>query len=280
MDPKPPTATTELLAAGKALAANPVHASGREPVVILPEGYKAEPLPHATETPLLSFIQQRVTLKDAPSFTAYVKRFQGTHSAIFAKPGDAKGAGANFTAVLDYHEGGKGEDHKPARVAHVVQYPCPLSLEWQTWAGVDAKALKQNEFIDFIERNAPDVVTPASASLMELALNFEAKIDVEFQSKVARVTGGRQIMFKENIEAGGGSGAIKVPERLTINIPVFEGGPSFSLDARLEWNPRDGKLSVLIVLQRPHAVIREALKALRDEIKEATGIEPYTGELG
>ncbi len=274
------TSTAELLAAGRALGQQPIECDNREPHIIVPDGYTAIPLPHETEDPLPSFISQRVTMQDAPSFIAYLKRFGGTHTAIFAQSGDSKGAGALFHAIIDYHEGGKGVEQKAARGEHVAIYPCPLSLEWLAWANISGKALKQTEFIDFIERNAPDVVNPSSASLMELALNFEAKIDVEFQSKMTRVTGGRQILFKENIEAGGGAGKITVPEALMISVPVFEGGKSWQVNARLEWNPRDGRLVVSIHLQRSHDAIRAALADIRDEIKEATGIEPYTGKIG
>lgn len=272
------TGVQELLNAGKALG-QAITVNGRDPVILVPEGYKLGTLPAKTLPPLPDHIRQKVNLVDAASFVRYVNRFKTPHTQIFAALPNAEGKGAGFTASLDYHEAGtNSEQLKASRTAHVAEYECPLSKEWLTWNGVSGKAQKQGDFVLFIERNAPDVVTPSSAELMELALNFDAKIDVQFQSKVDRVSGGRQLVYKENVESGGGTGAIKVPEILKIRVPVFEDGKTFDLNVRLEWRPQGGELKVTMIVQRPEDAVRAALKELREFIAAETKVEPLSGK--
>ncbi len=275
--PVPPSGVAELLAAGKGLAANPITATGREPTVLVPQGFELKTLPVAELPPLPDHIRQTVTLHDAESFTAYVKRYQTPLTLLFATlPVEGKGAG--FTAIFDYHQGGKGAEQAARRCAHVAHYPCPLALEWRTWTCIDGAALTQGDFIDFVDANARDILAPDSASLLELAMNFESKTDVQFSSKVDRVTGGRQLAFKETVDASGSGGAIKVPDAMKLRLPVFEGGASFDLEARLEWAPRDGRLKVTVHLRRPEVVLRAALDVLRTEIGDQTGLTALNGK--
>lgn len=276
---------TELLNAGKALGAPIVNIAGIRPVVVVPEGYKLEPLPFAERAPLPDHVRQAVTLDDAESFVAYLKQWKRTETAVFVRlpvvGGDvAQAKSAQFRAIFDYHTRGDVSDaqvHAAARCAHTAIYPCPLSVEWQTWAAVSGKPQKQTEFIDFIEANGPDIVSPPGASLMELAINFSSKTDVMFQSKVDRLTGGCMLGFKEDVQAGGNGGQIKVPDAMSLRLPVFEGGKPFEIDARLQWLPRDGKLSIYIHLRRPVDVLRKAMADLRLEIETAAEIKVLTG---
>lgn len=276
------TQTKELLAAGSALS-DPKEHEGYAPYVIVPDGYKVEPLTRESFTPLPDHIRQRVRLDDAASFIAYVKAFKLHLTRIFgaavnlAKLAPGCAGGARFTALLDYHEGGK--DQKAQRVQHVAEYPVPLSLEFSAWLAQNGKAQQQLDFVSFIEANGIDVVNPDSASLMELALNFEAKANVQFQTKIDRTTGGKVLNYSEQIEAGAPAvGQIKVPDGLSISVPVFEGGKKYSLSARLEFRPSGGRLTIAYHLQRPHEALRAAMKDLREEIAGALEIEILTGE--
>lgn len=274
-------AIKELLAAGKAIGATVP--PGFAPVAIVPEGYTVEPLSLAAETPLPSHIIQRVTLQDVASFTAYVKRHADAATLIFsdAKVNPNGSVNASFEAIFDYHhaqkEGMCGANH----CGHRARYACVPSAEWTAWTGISGRALKQSEFIDFVEQNVPDIVSPASATVMELATKFEATTSVEFSSKKDRMTGGVQLTYKETVDAGAPTtgGKIQCFDRLKLQMPVFEGGEMFDLEARVEWRPADGKLTVLIVLQRPHEVVREALDSIRLDIEANTGFTPLAGSI-
>lgn len=278
--PAEPSTIKDLLAAGKALGA-PFEAitTGREPYRIVPDGYRAEPIPHASLAPLPDHIRQRVTLEDVDSFATYVKRYQDARTVVFVHRSD-KGA-AEFEAVFDYHSAAKegGPDStRVQRCAHRAVYPCPFSVEWNAWRSIDGKQMAQEPFIDFLDANAADITTPSAADVKELALNFSAKSEVTFQSAISRTVKGVTLAYQENVQAGGGkNGSIQVPDALKLTLPIFEGGAPFVVPARLAWDPRGGTLKISVHLQLVDRITRQAIAALSDDIKAATGITPLAG---
>lgn len=278
------TSIKTLLDAGKALGSPQFPDRGLAPYAIVPPGYEMKVISRADLPPLDDHIRQNVRLDDAESFILYVKAFRTATTRILAASIDiakvtaSSAGGAKFTALLDYHEGGK--EQKASRCAHVASYPVPLSLEFRVWLASNGKALSQTDFVEFIEANAADVVSPDSASLMEMALNFEAETNVNFQSKIDRVSGGRSLTFQETVDAGAPSvGRMKVPETLALRIPVFEGGKSYELKARLEYRASNGRLAVAYHLHRPHDAFRLAIKDLREEIATGLELEILTGDV-
>jgi len=269
-----------LLAAGKALGEVVEPSRPYRPYAIIPEGYRMETLEFEALPPLPDHIHQRVYLKTEESFVSYVKKFR-THTTMVFGVGASSNvksgeSGASFTAYLDYHEGGR--DQKPSRVNHMASFEVGFSSEFRAWAAYDVVALAQGDFINFIEQNSRDVVSPDSATLMEVIINFESHTSVQFRSKVDRVTGGRSLTFEEKIEAGSPSvGKIKVPDALKIKIPVFEGGREYEFNARMEYRPRDGQLRVVYHLHRPFEVVTKALEDMKSEIEGALETEILIG---
>lgn len=277
----------ELLSAGKALGNAIIPPNPYQPYAIIPEGYLLEPLTFADLHPLPDHIVQNVRLDDAESFILYVKAFSTHTVRIFATAvdltdgvsEDSDGSLA-FTAFLRYHEGGNEE--KASRNAHRAFYPVPLSAEFKTWLKTNEAPFNQGDFINFIENSAPDIVSPDSATLMEMAMNFESKANVTFQSRIDRTSGGRQLTFQEQVEHGHSTpsgGQMKVPDSLAIRIPVFEGGKKYDLRARLEYRVSSGRLSIAYILQRPHETFRTAVKDTREEIATQLDAQILTGEV-
>lgn len=281
-------AIKELIQHGAALSAVR-EAGGRHPFAIVPDGFKLEYLKQkeADELPpLLDHIRQSVTLQTPESFVAYVKLFRKGNTRIFATPLDLNAlekfdaAAARFTALLDFHESGAAS--APKRNAHVATYPLPLSIELKTWLKKNSEPQGQDAFIKFIEENQIDIIEPTAASLMELVLNFESKSSVVFTSKSNRVSGGRELVFNEKVDIGqGAEGTLKVPEMITLKLPIFEADREYEMKARLEYRPSGGKLNITYHLQRPQKVLREAFKDVHATIECAEtgiGIEILTGE--
>jgi uncharacterized protein YfdQ (DUF2303 family) len=275
-----PTPAQELLDAGKALGA-PIRLDGYAPCLIVPEHYKLVPLEPAKPLPVLDYIKSAVELTDVESFIAYVKRYQTAETVIFATL-PLNGAPPSFTAVFDYHAAkADGAEQQARRVAHKATYPCPFSVEWLAWTERNGKPQPQMDFVNFIEANAIDVVAPDSATMMEMVMNFEARTEVVFTSKVDRTMGAKVLLFNEKIDANsnGPLSSMKVPEFLELRLPVFEGGEAFPIRARMEYRPRDGALKIAYHLLRPVDVLREALASLDADIEAATGIAPMSGRL-
>jgi len=267
------SSTHELLAAGKALGA-PIQLAGVPPYLIVPAGWQIHPLPAVA---LPDYIQQRVALSDAESFIAYVNQYKTPATVLFCEKKDAAAGGvaAVFTAVFDYHDPITGAN----RCRHVATYGTPYSDEWKAWKAVDGKAMGQEAFINFIEANAPDVVDPDSASLMEFTTNFETKTDVTFASRIDRVTGGVCIGFKEDISGATKDGVLRnIPARLGLSVPVFANAVVNNVKARLEWKPSGGKLSVTVHLVRSNLVLAEALEEVMREIAAGCSLRILSGK--
>lgn len=278
------TNAQELLNAGKALGQAIVPGAPWQPYAVIPVGYNLQPLVRAAVEPLPEFITQSVRLYDSESFIAYVKQFKTPTTRVFASNANlndiAKGSngGASFAAFIDYHEGGTAQ--QAGRVKHSAVYPLPLSLEFRTWLAGSGVKLKQEDFIKLVEANSPDIITPDSASLMELVLNFESTTTASFQSKINRVSGGRTLHFQEEVTQGAPTiGKMTVPEFLELSMPIFEGGSLFGLRARMEYKSSNGGLAITYYLQRPHEVFRSALLTMREEIAHALEVQVLTGSL-
>lgn len=256
------------------------HVGGCDPYAVVPKNYKLEYLRPETDVPLPDYIKQTVQIAELDSFARYVKRYQSVTTQIF---GVLTEQDATFTAIFDYHRASKdGATATPAnRTAHRAIYRCPASHAWKQWRNNNTRAMKQEEFAKFIDDNAPDIIEPDSATLMELLLNFESKTDVQFATKLVRQSGARVLEYTETIDATGttSSGKMKVPETFKLGFPIFQGGKSFVLDAKLYFRAGGGKLAISYELRRPHEVVESAIRDMITDIMTATGIEPVIGEV-
>lgn len=272
------TNAAELLAAGKAIAANIINSGGHStnPAVIVPEGHRVEYLDPLQPAPLKDFIEANVTLYDADSFIAYVKEYRTATTLIFAAPVDKSGTSAGLTAHLEYHD---GKAPRPRRNSHTARYPLPLSVELLAWLSINERAQGQVAFARFLDDHVQDVIRPESALLIELGESLNMKREVEFQSTIKRSTGGRTLIHKENVEAKISAGTVQVPQVLTLLLPVFEGGDSVEIDARIDLDVREGKPFITIQLVRLHVILREALAKVCQRVADETAIDVLSGKL-
>jgi uncharacterized protein YfdQ (DUF2303 family) len=251
---------------GAALAA-PVDAHGGTPYVALPEGYSVHDLERLLPEPARH--RGNVALGDCESFVAYVKRNATAETAIYGSlnpPG--------FQAVFNDHAPGL-----PGWRDHTAAYSCPLSVEWKTWAAVDGSARNQADFATFIEDNAPDLVSPPAADMLEIARTLEAKKKVNFASAVRLDNGQVDFTFEEQIEGTAAKGKLQIPQTFTIGIPVLEGGPRYAVTARLRYRIGDkGALTLWYDLERPHKTMEAAAKEVWAAIKDGTGLPMFNGK--
>jgi len=227
--------------------------------------------------PLPDHIRQIVTITDLESFIAYVKQFKTHTSQIFASADDA---GAAFEAVLDYHEG--GQDGKPLRAKHRIDFDPPYSSEFKAWLNINGNPLTQEQFLDHLRRWGDTITSQSDADLIELASSLDFTVAGEFSSHVERVKGGRKLLFNERVE---GSAQLKgktvtVPEGLVMKMPVFVGGREYQINADLLYRQQGGSLRIIVELRRQHLIVREAVKDIVEDVEAGTGIVPFLGRLG
>ncbi len=244
-------------------------APGSGVFTVVPKGYELASLEGFLARPL--HVRQIVDLDDAESFIEYVKEYRlDERTRIFFDQEEAE-----FVAVLDYH--GNGE--APEWCAHRAMFKAQQSVEFTTWMAQNKRQMQQVEFARFLEENLPDVVEPAGAVLLEIALTFEAKKDVEFASGVRLQNGQIQLTYNEVVRGTAQKGTLEVPEQFVLGIPIHTGGPSYRIPVRLRWRLHEGKATFWYELVRPHRFVEAALKEIRERIAAETALKVLAGSL-
>ncbi len=215
-------------------------------------------------------IEQAVGVRDAASFLAYHALYSDDNSRAFANRDNS-----SVHCVLDYHE---SEDKKARHGKHALTLVLRHTEEWQKWTKSNGRQMEQAEFAEFIEDNAPDVVEPSAATMLEMATTLQAKTDVDFKSAVNLQSGEVQLRYEENISGKFGKGETQIPKSFKISIPVYDGQDPVQIDARIRFRNRGGKLTFWYQLLYVDRWKRDAFNAVVKEIA-AGGVTVFNGSL-
>ena len=176
-------------------------------------------------------------------------------------------------AILDYHK----HSEEPSWCAHTATFHPHRSVEFTTWMENNRKQMTQVEFARFLEDNLPDIVEPASADLLAVALTFEAKKSVEFSSGVRLNNGQIQFAYDEVVRGTAQKGTIEIPEQFVLGIAIHVNGPAYRIPVRLRWRLQEGKVVFWYEIVRPHRFIEDALKEMRERVEKETAIPILAG---
>jgi uncharacterized protein YfdQ (DUF2303 family) len=257
------------IAAGAAIGdpRSPVAEPGAGVFAVVPKDYAIESLEDYLPRPLR--IEQNLMLHDADSFIAYLNEYstQGVSHVFFNVEDEA------FLAILDYHE----KKDTAGWCEHMATFKTRRSVEFQTWMNQNRKQMTQVDFARFLEENLPDIVEPASADLLEVALTFEAKKSVEFSSGVRLANGQIQFQYDEVVRGTAQKGSIEIPEQFVLGIAIHVGGPAYRVPVRLRWRLQEGKVVFWYEVVRPHRFIEDALKEIRERVAKETAIPILAG---
>ena len=248
---------------------------GNIPFAVIPADAKIESLEkyvfneHA-ERP--ERIRQSVTVLDPESFIQYYNLFADQNSRVFAYEPEIK-----VSAVLDYH--GALSEGSPRWCQHRLTLTLRQSEEWKIWIGKNNAQFTQMAFAEFLEQNAIDIVRPDPAHMTDVARDLEATTEVEFGAGSRTQDGQVRFKYTETVKATVGAGKLEVPERFTLSIPVFIGGPRISMDGLLRFRVKEGKLVLWFTLVRPEEVMRTAFISARNTIAEKLGIDIINGQV-
>lgn len=247
---------------------------GTHPVLIVPDGHKVVPLADVVYNEHRDHPERKtgnVLVSDAASFTRYWDLFHDEDSQAFADRDSA-----TVLAILDYHHASS------ERKARWKKHQCTLKLrqteEWQKWTGNNNKSKNQEDFAEFLEDNAPDIIKPDSATFIEAARDLKETREVNFQSKVNPVSGAVQFTYVDQASGKIGSQNMEIPDRFTISIPIFDGMPRVEISARLRYRIQSGKLSLWYSLHRADAKERDAFTAVVSDIAKAIGKAVFMGK--
>jgi len=263
------------LAADMGAAQGEQRQAGNVPYVVIPTDHKVVTLGNEVFGDFRDFPHRKkahVVVKDAASFIGYWEQFHD-ESLVFADDVTAK-----IQAIFDYHY------PSPERSARWRQHRCTLQMthsdEWTRWTGSNAKQMDQATFAEFLEDNAPDVVKPDAAAMMEIARDFRAKNEVTFNRSERLSSGQVRINYQENLSAKMGAGEVDVPESFVIRIPVYLSEDKIDITARLRFRINSGKLSLWYDLLRYKEAQRKAFDAALGAVSEAIGQPILLGDPG
>lgn len=207
-------------------------------------------------------INQIVDLTDTQSFIDYVSRFAQPGCSVFVTHGLGRDT-PQIEAVMDYHHA------VPAWCGHRAKLQLIKTPEWQAWLAADGKAKDQESFGQFIEDMAPDIVEPAGATMLEIALNLSANTKVAFRSSKRLNSGQVELTYEETIDAKAGEkGKLAIPEIVKFGVALYRGFPKYQMEARFRYRMRDGNLSMWFDLVRPSRVVDDQVVSIIDELRE------------
>jgi uncharacterized protein YfdQ (DUF2303 family) len=226
--------------AGAALGGARFAAEESNPFVVIPDGFGLKDIEFTLPAPLRK--TANVILADSSSFIHYTKKHGSLDECVIYAKIKHELNEFVLTAVINDH----GSDKPQWRDHRCILIP-ELSVEWKRWTGKNKSVMTQNEFAAFLEDNLPDIATienmPSGSDILKMALEFEANNDKKFRSKTNLQSGGYSIEFvdEENHDT---RATMKVFERFTIGIPVFDGSKNaYPVEARLKYRENEGKLS-------------------------------------
>jgi uncharacterized protein YfdQ (DUF2303 family) len=217
-------------------------------------------------------IKQAVKVSDAASFVEYYTLFHDENSRLFAwEPS------LSVTAVIDYHAA--GSEQAPRWGSHSITLTLQQSDECKIWNASNGKQFGQMEFAEFLEQNSMDIMSPDPAHVVEVARDLAATTEVEFGSGSRTQDGQVRFKYQETVKASVQGGALAVPDRFTIGIPVFIGGDVSEIGVLLRFRVRDGHLVLWYTLVRPDKAKRNAFIAERERIASALSATIINGML-
>lgn len=152
---------------------------------------------------------------------------------------------------------------------HTVTLSQKLSEPFQEWLKGNTVGQAQRAFALFLEERTHHVVKPDGAKLLELARKFKATTNVRFASVVdAGENGDGALEYIQTTQAGQADArnSMKVPERITLGMPIWHGGDPVRFEARFGYAITEGRLSLSYEILGLNELLSDTLRGLVDKI--------------
>lgn len=260
-----PSDIQSAIEAGRQLKFGEIIDAKGTPAVILPPGHSLQKLEELRERPIR--IASTVNATSHTSFITYFNRFADSDSTIFVDY--EKKA---FLGILDYHNDSHeaNASPEPRHCVHKVAYNCPLTPEAKRWLDADGKPMSQFDFAQFIETGALEIIEPAAAEMLEVALTLQAANSVNFRSAIRLQNGQHQFKYEENIQGQAGvAGQLEIPTKIALALKLFRGDEeAYRIEANFRYRIKEGQLVLWYELIRPHLALEDAVKVIANKVKE------------
>lgn len=175
-------------------------------------------------------------VRDVDSFTAFLdKHGIGGETEVTTFQDQRQ-----ITAVID-----AGTELEPGRKKHGASLNLKLSTEWAQWVQFSGKLMGQEQFAEFIEDHAEQIMSPSSAEIMEIASTLQVKRGVEFEQGTSLSTGETQFTFREQDKTTAGkAGQLAIPNELLLALTPFKGGSAYKVTAKFRYRLRGSELAL------------------------------------
>jgi uncharacterized protein YfdQ (DUF2303 family) len=214
---------------------------------------------HGLDLKAPSHLKTKVILQTADSLVDYTRRFKSEGATLFADI-----AANRITAALDYHKDGA----TPAFADHSAVLQLPKSEEWKLWSEAHEKWKGQLEFGRFLQENAADIKAPDAATLLEACQDLRAVRNVNFTKAVRLNSENESFEYVDETKATPTKGAIDLPDKFLLQIPVYFGGRTVEVSAFLRWKLEEDKLQLAIALSRAEHVRQAVFKEVVTDIAD------------
>lgn len=214
-------------------------------------------------------------VSDAESFVRYINRHRRAGTEVYAHVNSS-----SIVGIINAHEGTDTDFASPGWGDHLLSLELEHSKEWIAWNERDLGQHKnvwfdQVEFAEFINDRALDVHEPDHATLIELALTFEAASRADFQSSQRLDDGSVKFAYTDTVAAKAGQkGDITIPKELKLALRPYIGGPRVWVLADFRYRLNGGNLKLGFALIRPENVLETAFADIVTEIQEGKKVTP------
>lgn len=233
-----------------------VHEVGSRRFVTLPE-YGLVEVPYSPAKP--DRVQEARRFSEVKSLCDYTKAF-GSSPHAFADWRKGK-----IAVTLDYHTGSNPEDDA-THCAHKATFLAQHSEPWAAWRRAHDNQKSQADFARFLEERAHEIIEPDAATVIETEMNLDAVKKVSFKSAVRLTDGFRQFQYLEEDQTKGG---IRVPEKMKIRVPIYEGMEPDTIECRMRFRISEGALRMWITFDNLADIERLAF----DRCVQAFGVD-------
>lgn len=210
-------------------------------------------------------------LRDVDSLVAYL----GKHGIEGSTELYADDRAASILAVIDSHDP-SGSDVPQNWQRHTALLQLTKTPAWNAWIDDDKGYSSQGDFADFLEDRASDVEFPTAAELISVARHIEATTKVDFKSAVRDSDGQITFRYEESNDAKT-KGDLSIPERITLNLRPYAGGPVYRVNARFRYRISADTIKLGYVLDRPDEVLERAFADVVAELRDGRDEQTLSG---
>jgi len=246
----------------------PIPLDDTERALLVPDGYHVETKRSAFAIDPTQGVAR--TFYDRGSMAEYIKLYREAGAIILANYDQEE-----VLARLTYHHPGEGKGNKVQENMHKATLKLRRSEEFARWDKFIQEGWHdQMNLARFLEENSSDVEAPDPARLIELSRDFQAEEGKVVNSKSNTQTGDRTLVFEQETKM---RSEIVVPQKITLQIPLYYGESDVTLEAYFRYRANDGKAIFRLEWRRLEFIRQATFEQIAAELTDATGVPSFLG---